>query len=116
MTTGLDGTETPTLKARSENVQDDRRDVNAADTLSPGAAMHSGGADEAGTDKAVAAAAAAGSAPAPGAIPATVKAPLPKPALLSVEDAKALDARMIAEHFCAHLNPGQLHFMKLLGF
>ncbi|MEL6372945.1 MAG: aspartate aminotransferase family protein [Pseudomonadota bacterium] len=127
MTTGLDGTQTPTLKARSDDVQDDRRDVNAADTLSPDAAMHSGGADETGADKAVAAAVAAGPGPAPGSIPApgatpivapsaTVKAPLPKPALLSVEDAKALDARTIAEHFCAHLNPGQLHFMKLLGF
>ena len=41
---------------------------------------------------------------------------LAKPALLSVEDAKALDIGQIAELFKAHVNPGQLHFMKLLGF
>ncbi len=39
-----------------------------------------------------------------------------KPALLSVEEAKALAPRRITELFSAHLNPGQLHFMKLLGF
>lgn len=39
-----------------------------------------------------------------------------KPELLSVEDAKALDVRRMSELFTAHLNPGQLHFMKLLGF
>ncbi|MEZ5775992.1 MAG: aminotransferase class III-fold pyridoxal phosphate-dependent enzyme [Hyphomicrobiaceae bacterium] len=39
-----------------------------------------------------------------------------KPSLLSVEDAKALPAARVSELFCAHLNPGQLHFMKLLGF
>ena len=40
----------------------------------------------------------------------------PKPALLTVEDAKSLDARRVIDLFAAHLNPGQLHFMKLLGF
>ena len=39
-----------------------------------------------------------------------------KPHLLSVEDAKALDLPKITEYFKDHLNPGQLHFMKLLGF
>ncbi|QDZ02954.1 aspartate aminotransferase family protein [Nitratireductor mangrovi] len=43
-------------------------------------------------------------------------ASLPKPGLLSVEDAKALDLPRMTELFKAHLNPGQLHFMKLLGF
>lgn len=36
--------------------------------------------------------------------------------LLSVEDAKRLDSSTVLELFKAHLNPGQLHFMKLLGF
>ncbi|MCP4998732.1 MAG: aspartate aminotransferase family protein [Hyphomicrobiales bacterium] len=39
-----------------------------------------------------------------------------KPHLLSVEDAKALDLPKMTEYFKDHLNPGQLHFMKLLGF
>lgn len=39
-----------------------------------------------------------------------------KPDLLSVEDAKALDLPRMTEYFKDHLNPGQLHFMKLLGF
>ncbi|AXV18183.1 aspartate aminotransferase family protein (plasmid) [Neorhizobium sp. SOG26] len=39
-----------------------------------------------------------------------------KPALLSVEEAKALDVSRMTELFLRHLNPGQLHFMKLLGF
>jgi acetylornithine/succinyldiaminopimelate/putrescine aminotransferase len=39
-----------------------------------------------------------------------------KPALLSVEEAKALPSQKVTELFSAHLNPGQLHFMKLLGF
>ena len=47
----------------------------------------------------------------------TVDAPvIDKPNLLSVEDAKALDLPHMTEYFKAHLNPGQLHFMKLLGF
>ncbi len=40
----------------------------------------------------------------------------PKPPLLTVDDAKALDLPRMTELFTAHLNPGQLHFMKLLGF
>ena len=40
----------------------------------------------------------------------------PKPVLLGVEDAKALDVARMTDLFKAHLNPGQLHFMKLLGF
>ena len=39
-----------------------------------------------------------------------------KPDMLSVEQAKALDAPAVADLFTQHLNPGQLHFMKLLGF
>lgn len=39
-----------------------------------------------------------------------------KPDLLSVEDAKALDLPHMTEYFKKYLNPGQLHFMKLLGF
>lgn len=39
-----------------------------------------------------------------------------KPKLLSVEDAKALDIKTINDLFSQHMNPGQLHFMKLLGF
>ena len=39
-----------------------------------------------------------------------------KPDLLTVEDAKALNVTEMTELFKAHLNPGQLHFMKLLGF
>ena len=39
-----------------------------------------------------------------------------KPALLSLEDAKALDVAKMTDLFTRHLNPGQLHFMKLLGF
>ncbi|PYE90074.1 aspartate aminotransferase family protein [Phyllobacterium leguminum] len=40
----------------------------------------------------------------------------PKPKLLTVEEAKALDLPRMTELFSAHINPGQLHFMKLLGF
>jgi acetylornithine/succinyldiaminopimelate/putrescine aminotransferase len=39
-----------------------------------------------------------------------------KPDLFSVEDAKALSREEVTDLFKAHLNPGQLHFMKLLGF
>lgn len=39
-----------------------------------------------------------------------------RPKLLTVSDAKALDLRDITDYFQAHLNPGQLHFLKLLGF
>ena len=40
----------------------------------------------------------------------------PKPALISVEQAKAMDVARMTELFKAHINPGQFHFMKLLGF
>ncbi len=39
-----------------------------------------------------------------------------RPRLLTVEDAKAMPVETMRELFSAHLNPGQLHFMKLLGF
>jgi len=48
-----------------------------------------------------------------------VKAPrakTEKPNLLSVDQAKALDLPQMTDLFTQHLNPGQLHFMKLLGF
>ncbi|PJR91819.1 aspartate aminotransferase family protein [Ochrobactrum sp. 695/2009] len=40
----------------------------------------------------------------------------PKPKLLTASEAKALDLPRMTELFTTHLNPGQLHFMKLLGF
>ncbi|GAB1582392.1 aspartate aminotransferase family protein [Phyllobacterium phragmitis] len=40
----------------------------------------------------------------------------PKPDLLTVEQAKSMDLPLMTELFSAHINPGQLHFMKLLGF
>jgi acetylornithine/succinyldiaminopimelate/putrescine aminotransferase len=40
----------------------------------------------------------------------------PKPDLISVEQAKAMDVARMTDLFKAHINPGQLHFMKLLGF
>ena len=39
-----------------------------------------------------------------------------KPDLITVEEAKALDAGTMADLFKEHINPGQFHFMKLLGF
>ncbi len=39
-----------------------------------------------------------------------------RPKLLSVEDAKALSRDEVRDFFDKHLNPGQLHFLKLLGF
>ena len=39
-----------------------------------------------------------------------------KPELLTVEDAKGLTAAETVELFCEYMNPGQLHFLKLLGF
>jgi acetylornithine/succinyldiaminopimelate/putrescine aminotransferase len=39
-----------------------------------------------------------------------------RPKLMSVADAKALDVPTMTELFKSHINPGQLHFMKLLGF
>jgi acetylornithine/succinyldiaminopimelate/putrescine aminotransferase len=41
---------------------------------------------------------------------------LTKPDMITVEEAKALEPARIVDLFAAHLNPGQLHFMKLLGF
>ena len=41
---------------------------------------------------------------------------LARPDLISVEEAKALDIEHMTDLFKAHLNPGQYHFMKLLGF
>ncbi len=48
--------------------------------------------------------------------PAMTSAKLAKPNLMSVEQAKGLDVAKMTDLFKAHLNPGQLHFMKLLGF
>jgi acetylornithine/succinyldiaminopimelate/putrescine aminotransferase len=42
--------------------------------------------------------------------------PSMRPPLLTVEDAKALDVAEVTRLTSAHLNPGQLHFRKLLGF
>lgn len=39
-----------------------------------------------------------------------------KPDLISVEEAKVMTLPRMTELFTKHLNPGQLHFMKLLGF
>ncbi len=39
-----------------------------------------------------------------------------RPRLLTVEDAKALNIAEVTSLTSAHLNPGQLHFRKLLGF
>jgi acetylornithine/succinyldiaminopimelate/putrescine aminotransferase len=39
-----------------------------------------------------------------------------KPDLKGVEDAKKLTVAETADLFCKHLNPGQYHFLKLLGF
>ncbi|MEC5290749.1 aspartate aminotransferase family protein [Aurantimonas sp. C2-6-R+9] len=39
-----------------------------------------------------------------------------KPDLMTVEEAKALDVQSMADLFKDHINPGQFHFMKLLGF
>ncbi|MGH8773498.1 MAG: aminotransferase class III-fold pyridoxal phosphate-dependent enzyme, partial [Burkholderiales bacterium] len=39
-----------------------------------------------------------------------------KPRLLTVEDAKKLTLEETTDLFSRHLNPGQLHFLKLLGF
>jgi len=52
---------------------------------------------------------------------AVVQAPsiapsIEKPDLITVEQAKAMDVARMTDLFKAHINPGQLHFMKLLGF
>jgi acetylornithine/succinyldiaminopimelate/putrescine aminotransferase len=44
------------------------------------------------------------------------RASVTRPALLTVEQAKSLDAAGTAELFRQHINPGQMHFLKLLGF
>jgi acetylornithine/succinyldiaminopimelate/putrescine aminotransferase len=48
--------------------------------------------------------------------PALSPATTAKPDLISVEQAKAMGVARMTDLFKAHLNPGQLHFMKLLGF
>ncbi len=48
--------------------------------------------------------------------PQPVRRAVAKPDLLSVEDAKALTVPEMTTLFKDHVNPGQLHFMKLLGF
>lgn len=45
-----------------------------------------------------------------------VTAAPPHPRLLTVDDAKAMALPQMLELFRAHINPGQLHFMRLLGF
>lgn len=44
------------------------------------------------------------------------RAPLEKPDLISVEEAKSMSVERMTDLFKTHYNPGQLHFMKLLGF
>jgi acetylornithine/succinyldiaminopimelate/putrescine aminotransferase len=39
-----------------------------------------------------------------------------RPKLYSVEQAKHLDVATVKDLFTAHINPGQVHFLKLLGF
>ncbi|MBM3608395.1 MAG: aminotransferase class III-fold pyridoxal phosphate-dependent enzyme, partial [Alphaproteobacteria bacterium] len=39
-----------------------------------------------------------------------------RPKLVRLEDAKKLDLKTMRDWMVAHLNPGQLHFMRLLGF
>ncbi len=48
--------------------------------------------------------------------PELAPADLAKPKLMSLEEAKAMNVGQMAEEFSAHINPGQMHFMKLLGF
>lgn len=36
--------------------------------------------------------------------------------MLTVEEAKKLDTEQVTDCFCRYMNPGQYHFMKLLGF
>lgn len=48
--------------------------------------------------------------------PELAPADLVKPKLISLEEAKAMNVGQMAEEFNAHINPGQMHFMKLLGF
>ncbi len=46
----------------------------------------------------------------------TLAPDLVRPDLLTVEQAKAMPLDQMTKLFNAHLNPGQYHFMKLLGF
>lgn len=39
-----------------------------------------------------------------------------KPALIGLEEAKRLEPARVADLHARHINPGQLHFLKLLGF
>ncbi len=48
--------------------------------------------------------------------PALAPVGLARPKLMSVADAKAMDVASMASEFVDHVNPGQMHFMKLLGF
>jgi acetylornithine/succinyldiaminopimelate/putrescine aminotransferase len=48
--------------------------------------------------------------------PALSPTAIAKPDMISVEASKAMDVARMTDLFKAHLNPGQLHFMKLLGF
>ncbi|MGH7931312.1 MAG: aminotransferase class III-fold pyridoxal phosphate-dependent enzyme, partial [Candidatus Binatia bacterium] len=41
---------------------------------------------------------------------------LSRPPLFTVEDAKKLSVENVRQLFAGHMNPGQLHFLKLLGF
>ena len=43
-------------------------------------------------------------------------AEIERPPLLSVDDAIKMPLERMSQLFVDHLNPGQLHFMKLLGF
>ncbi len=47
---------------------------------------------------------------------ALAQKPATRPQLLTVEDAKALNVGQVTAFQNAHLNPGQAHFRKLLGF
>ncbi|MCW5695714.1 MAG: aspartate aminotransferase family protein [Bauldia sp.] len=49
-------------------------------------------------------------------INAVAPVPLARPRLITVDEAKRLEPKTVADLFVAHMNPGQLHFMKLLGF
>lgn len=48
--------------------------------------------------------------------PALASNATPKPDRITVEEAKAMNVARMTDLFKAHINPGQLHFMKLLGF
>lgn len=48
--------------------------------------------------------------------PPALSPAIAKPHLITAEEAKALDIARITDLFKNHVNPGQLHFMKLLGF